>query len=107
MNEIITRNELFNDGKTIHLYFNGLVGLYAAYGLSAYLLSKCAEVTPSYSDSMQMPVVVINAMHYGEVSQKLSLKKDCGNYRCLIVEDGADMDAYGAWASALRMGAEL
>ena len=107
MNEIIARNEIFNDGKTIHLYFNGLVGLYAAYGVSAYLLSKCADVTPSYSESMQMPVVVINTMHYGEVAQKLSIRKDVGNYRCLAVEEGADMKAYDEWASALRSGKEL
>ena len=33
MNDSITRNEILNDGKTIHLYFNGMVGLYVTYGI--------------------------------------------------------------------------
>ena len=43
MNENISRNEIFNDGKTIHLYFNGMIGLYVAYGISAFLLCKYAS----------------------------------------------------------------
>lgn len=104
MNEIIARNEIYNDGKTIHLYFNGLVGLYTAYGMSAYLLSKQVETTPSYSESMQMPVVVINAAHYRELAHKLSLLKNIGSYRCMAVENPADQDAYDEWASSLRQG---
>ena len=37
MNENITRNEILNDGKTIHLYFNGMIGLYVTYGLFCYV----------------------------------------------------------------------
>ena len=33
-------NEVNNPGTEIHLYFNGYVGLYVAYGISACLLSK-------------------------------------------------------------------
>ena len=30
--ELIIKNEVENDGKTIHLYFNTEVGLYVAFG---------------------------------------------------------------------------
>ena len=73
MNEDITRNEILNDGKTIHLYFNGMIGLYVAYGISAYLLTKYATAKPSYSDDMQMPVAVINVEHYEELAKQLNL----------------------------------
>lgn len=103
MNENIARNEILNDGKTIHLYFNGMIGLYVAYGISAFLLCKNAAAKPSYSDDMQMPVAVINAEHYEELTNRISLSKDAGNYRCLVVETPADMDEYKEWASQLRM----
>ena len=34
--EIIIANEVQNDGKTIHLYFNPEVGFYLAFGFSAF-----------------------------------------------------------------------
>lgn len=102
MNEDITRNEIQNDGKTIHLYFNGMIGLYVAYGISAYLLTKYAKAKPSYSEAMQMPVAVINAEHYEELAKQLKLSGKNKNYRCLKVEVEADMDEYMNWASELR-----
>lgn len=102
MNEIITRNEVFNDGKTIHLYFNGLVGLYAAYGVSAFLLSRMTEVSATYSVDMQMPVVVLNSTHYELIKQQLEVVKEVSNYRCLKVKEPYDENAYSDWASQLR-----
>ena len=104
MNENITKNEIFNDGKTIHLYFNGMIGLYVAYGISAYLLCKYAKAKPSYSDDMQMPVAVINAEHYETLEEQLGLEKTFKNYRCLQVETAYDENEYEEWAGALRMG---
>ena len=34
--DLITQNEVDNDGKTIHLYFNTEIGLYVAFGFSAF-----------------------------------------------------------------------
>lgn len=39
--DLITLNEVQNDGKTIHLYFNTEVGLYVAYGFSAFYSEFC------------------------------------------------------------------
>jgi len=47
MNEKIVLNEVNNAGDRIHLYFNGWVGLYVAYGVSAFLLSKETKVSPA------------------------------------------------------------
>jgi hypothetical protein len=106
MNENITKNEILNDGKTIHLYFNGMIGLYVAYGISAFLLCKYAKAKPSYSDDMQMPVAVINAEHYEALEEQLGLSKTFKNYRCLKVVKAYDENEYEEWASALRVGGD-
>lgn len=102
MNENISKNEIFNDGKTIHLYFNGMIGLYVAYGISAFLLCKYTAAKPSYSDNMQMPVAVINVEHYEELMNRIGLSRSVSNYRCMAVDVAADMDEYVEWASQLR-----
>lgn len=104
MNESITKNEILNDGKTIHLYFNGMIGLYVAYGISAFLLTKYANVKPSYSDDMQMPVAVINAEHYEEMKKQMELVKEFMNYRCMVVEEACDDKEYQEWAALQRVG---
>ena len=42
--DLITLNEVQNDGKTIHLYFNTEIGLYVAYGFSAFFASHIVDV---------------------------------------------------------------
>ena len=103
MNENITKNEILNDGRTIHLYFNGMIGLYVAYGISAYLLCKYTKAKPSYSDEMQMPVAVINAEHYEAIEKQLGLSKIFKNYRCLKVGSEYSEEAYSEWAFQLRV----
>lgn len=104
MNESITKNERLNDGKTIHLYFNGIMGLYVAYGVSAFLLTKYAKAKPSYSDDMQMPVAVINAEHYEELKGQVRLSKEIKNYRCLEIDKTYDGKEYQEWFAHLRVG---
>lgn len=102
MNEIITRNEVLNDGTTIHLYFNGLVGLYAAYGLSAFLACRAVDAPSSYSVDMQMPVAVLNAARYEQLRRHAGLVRDVDGYRCLRAAVPVDEEQYAAWAGRLR-----
>ena len=104
MSESIVINEINNRGDRIHLYFNGWVGLYVAYGVSAYLLSKETEVSPSYSEDMQMPVAVINSGHYDMLKQQLEVLKKVENYRCLKPKAEFNENEYDEWASQLRVG---
>ena len=106
MNEIITNNEVNNDGKSIHLYFNGLLGLYTVYGSSAYALSKKTNVKVAYSESMQMPVVVINQEHLDELVKNLKVEKQKNGYYCLVNEAGIDENEYIEWVSKVSMGGE-
>ena len=101
---MITLNEVNNDGKSIYLYFNGLVGLYTAYGYSAYLLSRITDAKVSYSDSMQMPVVVINAEHLEDMTKKQTVKTQGKGFYCLEANEAVDENAYVDWASKARKG---
>lgn len=102
MNEGVTLNEVMNDGKSIHLYFNGLVGLYVSYGISAFLLSKQTEVSPSYSQEMQMPVAVINVGHFNLLKQQLEVSKVVNNYCCLRPTVEYDENEYADWVGRIR-----
>ena len=102
INDIITRNEGLNDGTSIHLYFNGLVGLYAGYGISAFLLHGLVDAPVSYSMDMQMPVAVLNAARYERLRVLAATVRDVRNYRCLRVGEPADEDEYVSWARRLR-----
>ena len=104
MNEKIVLNEVNNAGDRIHLYFNGWVGLYVAYGISAFLLSKETKVSPSYSQDMQMPVAVINSAHYDELKKELEVLKKVENYRCLKAKAQYNDHEYDEWAATLRVG---
>ena len=61
--EDIIRNEEQNAGKYIHLYYNDEIGMYTAYGLSAYLVTYVENPILSYSEAAQMPVALLNGEH--------------------------------------------
>lgn len=104
MNEIITINEVMNDGKCIHLYYNGLIGLYTAYGYSAFILSKLTNVKAAFSENMQMPVVVINTTHLSEVIKDLKVVKQEKGYYLLSAENLIDEKEYYGWVREIRFG---
>ena len=58
--EYIYMQELLNDGQSVYLHYYDMLGLYVAYGLSAYYADMCSTPEVSYSDSMQMPVALLN-----------------------------------------------
>ena len=107
MSENITINERRNDGSKIHLYFNGFVGLYVAYGKSAFLLSKETEVSPSYSEDLQMPAVVINVAHYNLLKEKLEVVKRQDGYRCMKPDVAFEEKESSEWAQGRRGGVKM
>lgn len=65
--DIITINEVMNDGWAIHLYYSEMYKEYVAYGLSAYISCQrnCnIEAMPyvSYSSDLQMLLIWINGL---------------------------------------------
>lgn len=69
--EKIVLNETQNDGKTVYLYYNKTVGFYTAFGLSAFFVTHVTNPVRSYSDELQMPVVIVNKRQILDLRQSL------------------------------------
>ena len=58
--EVIKQQETSNDGQTIHLFYDDMVGMYLAFGLSAYYSTMVVDPFISYSDALNMPVALLD-----------------------------------------------
>lgn len=101
--ETMTRNEVENDGRTIFLYYSPELGLYVAYGFSAFFASHIVEVIESFSEALLMPVALLRK---GDIEPLLlsavSHEKDeQQNYR-LELRIPIAMDDYYRWANSLK-----
>ena len=99
----ITMNEVMNDGKVVHVYFNNVTGLYMAFGVSAYIAMKYVSGVESYSEQLQMPVVQMTKTQYEELCAKQHVQKDAKKGHVLIeASENVDEAAYEEWAGKLR-----
>ena len=97
--EIITINEVQNDGKTIHLYFNSEIGLYVAYGFSAFFASHIVDVITAYSEDLQMPVALMRKPDVTELRlSTVRHQHDYHEYYRLELKKDIPLDDYPRWA---------
>lgn len=99
--ELITQNEVDNDGKTIHLYFNTEVGLYVAFGFSAFFAAHIVDVITAYSEDMHMPVALMRKSDVTEL--RLSTVKhqhDYHEYYRLELKQEMPLEDYQRWAAS-------
>ena len=73
--ELIKQNERNNGGKYVHLYYNEEIGMYTAYGLSAYLVTYVVDPILSYSVALQMPVALLKREHIETCRRSLAKRK--------------------------------
>ncbi|MBO4263831.1 MAG: hypothetical protein J5871_04040 [Bacteroidales bacterium] len=102
-NEVITQNEVENDGKTIHLYFDRQIGLYVAYGFSAFFVSHIVNAVFSFSEELEMPVALMRKEKVTEL--RLSTVKhrhDYHEYYRLELKRPIRLDGYVAWGKSLK-----
>ena len=69
--DIISLNELGNDGQSVFLYYDAMAGVYLAYGLSAYYTTMVTDPYMSYSEELQMPVALLRRNHVNDLRQGL------------------------------------
>ena len=99
--ELITKNEVDNDGKTVHLYFNTEIGLYVAFGFSAFFAAHIVDVITAYSEDMHMPVALMRKSDVTEL--RLSTVKhqhDYHEYYHLELKQEIPLDDYQRWAAS-------
>lgn len=58
--EKIIEQELANDGQSVFLFYDDDGGSYKAYGHSAYYADMIANGVLYYSDTLQMPIMVLS-----------------------------------------------
>lgn len=99
----ISMNEIANDGKTIHVYFDGMTGFFTAYGLSAFYADHVVSPILSYSADMQMPVALMTRNDIKELRQSCKLIESQGDDYCrLETKQVLGEDGYQKWAERLR-----
>ena len=101
--EIIIFNEVQNDGKTIHLYFNPEVGLYVAFGFSAFFASHIVNAITAFSEEMQMPVMLLRKADVDELRMStIRIQHDYHEYYKLELKHKLPLDDYARWASTTK-----
>lgn len=71
--ELIMQLEAANDGRSVFLFYDDMVGLYVAFGQSAYYTTLVTDPFLSFSDELQMPVALLRRNHI--LSLRQSMKK--------------------------------
>lgn len=103
--DVITANEVQNNGKTIHLYFNTEVGLYVAYGFSAFFASHIVNVITAFSEDMQMPVALMRKPDVKDLRMStVKHQHDYHEYYQLELKNEIPLDDYTRWANSTRWG---
>ena len=69
--EKILQQEKANDGQSVYLHFDEMVGLFVAYGLSAYYTTMVTDPFMSFSDELQLPVALLRREHIIYLRQSL------------------------------------
>ena len=69
---IVIEKESVNDGQTIHLFYDEIVGVYLAFGLSAYYTTMVVEPYISYSNALEMPVALLDCLQIKFLRQSVT-----------------------------------
>ena len=69
---MIKQLETENDGQTIHLFYDEMVGVYLAFGLSAYYTTMVVEPFISYSNALEMPVALLDRLQIKFLRQSMT-----------------------------------
>ena len=97
--EKITLQEVANDGQSIFLYYDTMVGVYTAYGLSAYYTTMVTEPFMSYSEEMQMPVALLRKEHILYLRQSLKkVEHEVKKYYQFLLRVPVGEAGYERWA---------
>lgn len=100
---LIAMNEKMNDKKTIHLYFNSEIGLYVAYGYSAFYITHIINVMTAFSEDLQMPVVLMRKQDVSELRHSTEKKQhDYHQYYRLEMKHALGLDGYSRWEDSVK-----
>lgn len=70
--ELVKQTESANDGQSIHLFYDETIGLYLAFGLSAYYSTMVISPYMSYSGTLNMPVALLDRTQIAILRQSVT-----------------------------------
>ena len=101
--DLIVKREAENDGSSIHLYYSKDLGLYLSFGLSAYYTTLVLDPMASYSDTMEMPVVILKNRDVLNLRQSMKIiEHQPHEYYLLQTKNKIGNRWYNTWTEALR-----
>ena len=101
--ELITQREVDNDGKTIHLYFNTEIGLYVAFGFSAFFAAHIVDIITSFSEDLKMPVALMRKKDVDELRlSTIKHQHDYHQYYRLELKHELPLDNYVRWGNSVK-----
>lgn len=109
--ETITLKECENDGSVIHLYYNKAIGVWTAFGHSAYALrlfgkTYSQENPRGYSEDLQMPCTIADKHTIDKLMKQLRRNEDVdilnADELSFKLPEGVDHKAYSRWSLKLK-----
>lgn len=101
--EEILRKESENDGQSIYLFRDEMIGMYVAYGLSAYYTTMVVEPYTSFSEELQMPLVLLKHEHILYLRQSLvKLEHIRGTYYHFLLREPIGDAGYQRWLEKVK-----
>ncbi len=107
--DVVVKNEVMNDGGSIHVYYSEKYKEFVAYGFSAFQAMrtlKAKEITlrQEYSVEYQMPMVIISkgqleVIMRGGVTKQGTVEGTYYHIQSFVMLDEA---AYSEWAEYMR-----
>lgn len=96
--EEIKQLETANDGQTIHLFYDDMLGVYLAYGLSAYYTTMILNPIISFSDALKMPVVLLDRLQIKFLRQSVTkLEHKPKSYYRFLLRSKVGTAGYKRW----------
>ena len=103
--DLITLNEVLNNGDSIYLYQDEISNVWATWGYSAYHLVHMEGIkcVTSFSEKMQMPCACITAADFkGIVKDNMSTIECKNGFYLLSAKEKVDSNAYQNWVASLK-----
>ena len=106
--ELVRQLETANDGQSIHLFFDETVGVYMAFGLSAYYSTMVVTPYVSFSKALQMPVALLRRGHINALRQSMTkLEHTPNSYYLFRMRQKVGDAGYERWMSQVIEKTEL
>ena len=101
--DVITVNEVQKTARPSICTSTPEVGLYVAYGFSAFYAAHIVNVIASFSEDMQMPVALLKKPDVTELRLSTNkLQHDYHVYYKLALKHELGLDDYGRWVESVK-----